>query len=334
VAVTFVDAGEEVGLQTITSSGNGCKAALATLKNLLGEEFQAVESERVLQRVLAAAARTLRESAEPEGPRLAEIVTRVLEAQLQPRCVGTRGVWCEGLGLELSRGSFLETAIGDAVLGPAAAAVDVPRPMPHLPPTRLDLMRAVEAEAKIVFANWLSALPRQGDVDLGPTTQAAQRFREAIIRLWHAPVTFEKEMDVNGRDLVSSATLASRVLSKSRRNLSEAGGPSSLRTRDGWRQVHPAYGAYWRPFDTPDSESILYLAMKFTLDRNKQLQGVTDQRSLCRLGESYGVFEKQPPVKRRLGGGSTLAVLTVDLCREILEEPERELADEAEPVKE
>jgi hypothetical protein len=306
--VTIRDVTGDVGLTTITSTGTGCQAALATLKGHLGDEFNATTAKAVLQKMLADAAQRLRDQPKAEGPTMRQVVEEVLRTQLQPRCRTPKGIWCEGMGRELTRAEFQALAVGDAVIGPASKAVDAPRAEPSLPPERLDMIRALETEAKAAWANWLGSLPKDRDVEMGKDTERAKAFWEAIRAVWVKPQTFERVQDkLIGSEVASNATLISRVMAARAKGLH--------RENTGWQPAHNAYAAWWRVYTAPDGEERVALAMRHELasQMKAELPGVNDQESLTRLGVQFGVVDPNPPVPSVLSHGTEgVAVLSCD----------------------
>jgi hypothetical protein len=305
--------------QLVLSSAPSARKAAARQLGQHGAD--PAEAEKLVTRIIAHAAG--RAARGEEGPTLAKILADRVPPAWGLAFRTDRGAWSEARGCEVTRQDFVSFC-PNWLIDATATAADAPRDGDG----RIDraaLVRQIETELRVVWSDLLSTLGPPDGADLTEQSVAAARFRETVIRIWSTPVTFEKEQDANGRDLVSSATLASRVTHRAR---------SSPGVSDAWHQVHPAYAAYWRRHVTAGGEEIVYLAMRFTLDRHRQLQGVTDQKSLCRLGKLLGSFEKQSPVPDRLTGGDRLAVLTAALSREILETPAGDTPAGQEPVTE
>jgi hypothetical protein len=58
------------------------------------------------------------------------------------------------------------------------------------------------------------------------------------------------------------------------------------------------------------------------------LPGVTDQASLHKIGEMFGVLDPRPPVPRKLSGGKAhLAVLDHEFAMELLGDPEEDAGE-------
>jgi hypothetical protein len=231
-----------------------------------------------------------------------------------------RGAWSEAKGTEVTRADFCGF-LPSWLLDEAALAQDAPRDGSGAI-SRLALLKRVKAELEVLWSNLMQGLPSMAEAGLGEETLAAHRFREALVRLWHATQTWEISRTAdNGKsgEVASAASLVSRVRPKLREQRA-ARTPSR-----GWAKVHPAFSAWWRIHVGEDGEERVLLAMRFELagQIRQVLPGVTDQSSLTTLGTKFGVFEPPPPPVPAFtsGGKDRLAVLARELTTQLMDDP-------------
>jgi hypothetical protein len=230
-----------------------------------------------------------------------------------------RGAWSEARGCEVTRQEFC-AFLPSWLLEEASLAWDAP-PDANGVVLRPALLRAVKAELEVLWTDLVEGLPPMPEADLGSETMAARRFLEALVRLWHAPQTFEFTRTAEGgkaSSVASAATLVSRVRLQRRE---QAGARWPARQR--WIHIHQAYSAWWRLHVVADEEVVL-LAMRWELagQIRQALPGVSDQRSLVILGSRFGAFEEVQGVPGVSSGGQQrLAILARDLTEQLLEEP-------------
>ncbi len=300
----------------LTNAASGRKEPLRVLKQLLGSGIAAADGDAVLTRLLAFAAENLANRKTPDSPTVRQIVADKVPEALQLVCRMARGAWSESRGAEISRADFV-TFVPGWLVEECSAASDAPKDASGRP-LRSDLIRLIQLELSVLWSDLLSTLPAEADADLTENTEKGRAFHQAVVHLWKVPVTWEKQQTATG-DSATRASLVSRVISKQKQADAEQIGRSK------WNHVHSACDAWWRRWVDPEGESLPLLAMRWTLGRQVgiELPGVRDEESLTRLGMQFGVLQKPPPgVPSRLSGGThRLAVLSLDLCRELLEMP-------------
>jgi hypothetical protein len=175
------------------------------------------------------------------------------------------------------------------------------------------MVRAIEMGLRVLWASLVPSLPLQVDADLKGETQAAQRFRASLVRIFSQPTTFEVERGAGTTGAVASrASLVSRVRQKKE-------GHRISGARDRWQQIHQAFAAWWRFVTDEQGEEYVLLALKDALANqvNVTLDGVTSQTSLTILAGRYGVLDTVES-RSRLTGGGRITVLSPDFCRELL----------------
>jgi putative DNA primase/helicase len=268
---------------------------------------------KALAELVGLAARKLAGSKAAEGPTVREVVAgRVAEAlRLTHRT--DRGLWSEAQGQAVVRSEVIGFT-PSWLLDAAAAAADAPR-VEGGDVDRAGLIRAVQMELSVLWADQCASLPRAADADLGADTEAGRRFWEAMVRLWTKTMTFEVMHAAEG-DRAARASLASRV-----RTAVDKLGSNGQRTK--WEEVQKGFAAWWRVHPTGEEvKTLLALRWELVGQVGQELPGVYDQPTLTRLGERYGVLDPDPGVPRQLSGGKArLAVLSPNLTDELLENP-------------
>jgi hypothetical protein len=189
-------------------------------------------------------------------------------------------------------------------------------------PDRLPLIKALQAELGVLWSDLLGRLPATRDVDLSHDTEAARKFRQALILIWTRPQTFEvrKATDGDGKDVAARASLAFRVRYQAREYLEGRAQPLN---REKWRVVQEAFVAWWRPFLTDDGEPRIALAMRWELASQVgvELPGVDDQASLTTLAKGFGCLSLTDTPPARMADGTRLATLAAPLTDELLSRP-------------
>lgn len=306
---------DQLGLST---SMTGRRLVAQQFTQYLGTDKAREQLDAVLGQILADAAQA--PAATAEGQTLRVIVAERVPEAMRFACRTKTGLWSEAVGDDVRRcdlvaftPTWLMEAAGEAVDAPRDEQGGVNRPA---------LLRAIQGELGVLWADLLTSLPREADVDLGRDTERGRQFRQAMIRLWKTPLTWEKQSTASG-DTATRASLASRVLSQFAR--------PRTGNRIAWESVHPACDAWWRPHDVGAGELHPLLALRWTLPGQVgiDLPGVRDEESLTRLGKKFGVIADPPEgVSSRLSGGKhRLAVLTLELCEELLETPNEDPED-------
>jgi hypothetical protein len=287
------------------------------LRKLLGDDTASEQINPVLMEILAWAAERLARREEPSGPTIREIVSGKVPGALQLVCRSDRGLWSEVLGEEIRRCDLVGFT-PDWLVSECSQASDAPRDGNGVA-VRSELIRLVQVELGVVWADLLPTLPPASQADLGKNTKRGRAFRQAVIRLWKLPTTWEKQQTDN-KDTATKASLASRVISQKQK-----GG------RAKWNAIHPACDAWWREWTDAEGELHTLLAMRWTLAAQVgvDLPGVTDEESLTELGMKFGILQKPPEgIPSKLSGGThRVAMLSLDLSRELLEQPAEDPED-------
>jgi hypothetical protein len=261
------------------------------------------------------------------GETVADVVRRLVPAMFQLKYRTERGAWSEARGCDVTYHDFVyfaDTRLMTECAQTADATCDGRGNI-----NRTALRRLIKVELEILWGDIIQNLPTPPDADLAADSTAAARFREALVRLWTAPRTFERRSTEDG-EVAARASLLSRARSQARELL---GGGLLPPGRDRWRPVQEAFAAWWRPILDPVTKRVtLLLAMRWELagQIGVELPGVTSQASLTTLGGRFGVLETSPPVTAALSGGrGRLAVLSLEFARDLLATP---LDDPEEPV--
>jgi hypothetical protein len=319
VPVTAEKAGKVVYPFVISTAASGRAAPARTLAaQFLTDDAEAAgKVDAALIEVLAWADEHLRKAPAAAGPTVREVVKAAVPPEWLLTHRTARGAWSESKQREVSRAEFI-VATPEALLQACGGAADAPRDLSGRP-CRPELLRLVEMELKVLWADLVADLPLERDADLPPTSAAAAAFRGAMIRLWTRTQTFEVvKGTTEAGDVASRSSLVSRVLSQHKKD----GRPGG---RTSWRAVQSAFDAWHRTWVDADGEEHVLLAMRHRLadQVGVTLPGVTDQTSLNDIGKRFGVLQDPPEkVPAVLSGGKVrLAILSLDLTRELLEQP-------------
>ena len=304
----------------VSDANSGCKYAVNAIEHLLdGASVARAEINKVLFDILGEAARRIYSDATPAGPTIAEIVAECVPEHFQFTHRTAKGAWSESRGTEVARSEFC-AHVPASLLDEASTAIDAPRAASGLL-NRHALLYAVKGELEVVWSTLVTTLPNapmKKNGQNGQDTTAARRFREAMIRLWTMPVTWEV---VKGETVADGVNVKSSLISRVRSQRGAA--KQSLRLR--WVPIHPALNAWWRPRRKDDGEEIVYLAMHSNLcsQVKVELPDVRNQGDLTELGKHFGVLEDPPPgvPTKPTGGVTRLVVLSLAVTEELLENP-------------
>ena len=298
-------------IASVDSSRRGPAKTLATLASV-----EVSEADSVLIRLVADAKTRMESQTEPDGPTIHDVVAKRLPASLALTHRTARGVWSEAFSREITRGDFLGQ-LATSLLEACAEAGDGPD-------SRHNLIKAVETELKVVWADLMATLPSEENVDLGEATAAGRRFRAAIIAVWTRPRLLERERTAQGAEVGRSASLVSRIRRPAHEYLD---GVTPVELRERWREIHPAYAAWWRPYSEQDGGQVrIALAMRHDLAGaiGVDLPECNDQASMRRIGERYRCFAGEIATADGMlphmlsGGVHRLAVLSPELVNELI----------------
>jgi putative DNA primase/helicase len=312
--------GCQVDTLTLGQSTNARREASRLLQPHLGDlPPTAEETARVFSAILAAADTALRTPDAPAGPALAQIVRAKVTQALQLRFRTDKGaLWSEAHRREIDRNQLLAFT-PNWLLEAAEGAGDAPRAA-NAAAERAGLLDAVRRELQVLYADLMGTLPVAAAAGLEPGSAAAEIFRGAMRRLWHAPITNERVVLENGDAIILGGSLVTRA--RGRICKGENLDPDAVK---GWEMLHSPYCAWWRPWASPDGEILPRLAMRWelTAQAKVELPGVSNLATLREVGAAFGVIDPNPdpglPVRK--SGGGRLAVLAVDFARELLDDP-------------
>lgn len=324
VAVEGFEGPKRVYIGQITSTDSSRRGPAKTLAKIAGVEPD--EAEALLVQLAADAQTRLEQTPEKSGPTIHDVLVERVPVDLHLTHRTCRGLWSEAQPGEVTRGDFL-AQLPTPLIDACAEAADAPD-------ERRDLLRAVREELAVVWADLMQQLPAEENVDLGEATAAGRRFRTSLIAVWTRPRLLERERTGEGTEVGMSASLVSRI----RRSVRDyQTGNLVVEERERWREIHPAYRAWWRPYaDAENGQVRIALAMRHELAGaiGVELPECHDQATMRRIGERYGCFAEQiatteGPLPSALSGHSPtgperLAVLSPGLVEELLSTPRDE----------
>jgi Bifunctional DNA primase/polymerase, N-terminal len=271
-----------------------------------------VDAEELAGKFLAAAAQLAHVRTTIEGITVRQIVAEKVPPAFRFAYRTDKGAWSEARGCEVTRAEFIAHTPA-SLIESCKSAADF---QGDGAPDDIAVLRAVDAALRITWPTLLSELPRMESAELPRDSEAAKRFRNAIIQLWSRPFAGESITRESGEQVNLRASLRSRVTSQI--NKQQRNRPA------GWVKVHPAYSAWWREHCDEHGETHIYLAMRYELATEGQvaIPGVESQVSLLTTGSKCGAIDSAPPVPRKLSkGAARLAVLTRELTDYLLAEP-------------
>jgi hypothetical protein len=321
---------------TINDSVSGRQNAAGLIAKHLTDEKDIGRIYEVVVAIIAHAVELLSASGGEDELLLADIIVRLVPEKWELAHRTDRGAWSEARGAEVTRSEFI-TYTPTWLLVECYAADDCPRDEKTGDVNRHSLIKAVKIELEVVWSDLMQELPRLVDAqDLNPDSEAAGKFHEAIVKLWTATRTFQVSKTVegtSGESIAARASLVSRVRKQAESYLTAKVRPTK---REKWRPAQEAFHAYWRPYESPDGEILILLAMRWDLTEQIgiDLPGVASQTHLTALGTRFGMIDPYPPATASLSGGKgRLAVLSKSLATELLEVPEEsdDLGDAYEP---
>ncbi len=328
--VRVVDAktGEDLGSFPVTTSPTGLHAAERELMRLLKDARRVYGSDddAALRRTLRSALdrKNLEELARREEaeelrsrPRqwgrdpIVDLVAGHLGATISPAFAGTKGkAWSETQGrtveksdLGVTTALLAKIADGDEFLGKLAAKKGL-----------LALKQLAENALDVAWSDILRTLPDEIGAALGPQSKAAEAVRRQVVRAFHVTETWRKELrkdnDGKDREHIERASAATRTL--------------GLKLGKVWIRVLPGCDVWARI----DSKGRTRWGIRFSFVNGTQLKGsakapvcierACDQAALTRLLKNYGMLDESGDPPDRLTGGGRIAVLSPELCDEIL----------------
>jgi putative DNA primase/helicase len=277
---------------------------------------------QALAEIIGRARRAMTTAPAPTGPTVQEIVRDHVVRTLRIEVQTDKGLWSETYGEVYTRARFISYTTS-ALIDEASVGRDAPRAT-NGEVLRPDVIRMLKVELEVTWADLCATLPFAPEGHLGEDSKAAVKLRQAMIRLWTKPTTFEVNKAENA-DVASRASLITRVRTQAAPYLGT--NPPVPGDREKWRPIHKAFAAWWRPHVYASGEIGVLLAMNYRLVSDigggLELPGITTQADLTRVGAKYGVLTTDEAVNRVADGGRVrLAVLEVSVIEELLDAPE------------
>jgi putative DNA primase/helicase len=312
---------DTVGLSETVSTRKGVIKLLALHAGVADEDADAKRKiEAAIGAVLAWAGEELAASAGAKGVTVHDVVNELIPPMFGfTHRVDRAGAWSEVRKADVLRGDFLASATTTELLARAAEAIDAPRTHAgHV--NRAQLLRAVEAELKVYWADLVKKLPFLNDADLGKDSGPSVVFRAQIGKLLTKLHTFEVLRDKGGcgPEFAERASLLSLVKT-------QWGDPELCAAADkGWVRIRRAVSCWWRLAEGVDGKVHAFVGIRWELASQLQVElpGVHDQASLTRLGTKFGVLEKDPRVTPVLSKGKArLAVVSPEITDELMDDP-------------
>lgn len=332
VTVSVLRGGKLLDQIPLNNSASGRRDATRLLAALLdGEQLAATEISAAFSRIIAEASRRLAAAKQKDSGEgtIADAVAEVIPGYYQfTHRVGKGGAWSESLREDVSLNRYI-SHVPSRLMRVAARAIDAPK-FPDGGVCRPALLRAIQAELTVSWADIYRDLPTIETAEVGADTTAAAAFKAQIIRVFTAPALcrLAKDDDNSAADKDGSpikASLVSRIRHQARAYLDEAHATrKTVESRARWHSVREAYPCWWRPYGSRDGEVRIAIGIRWHRGDTLKLplHSVTDQVSLTTVGARFGLLDPSPPVPVQLSGGKTcLAVLSAELTAELLEKP-------------
>lgn len=311
VPLRVVREGDVVDDFVLSSTDTAREKAARRIASHLPDNAGNLDAGKLISQLIVWA--SARQETQPDRRRskVLEVVQALVPPLLQLTHKTAAGnLWSEARGAEIRREQFL-AAIDVDLLNKVAAAMREPNVDP------LALYPDAEMAMRVLWAGLLKDLPIETQAENNPETAAAQRFRSQLFLLWTMPRTWEKSRTDEG-EVAARTSLAARARERFLKN------KGVLTGRESWKEIQPAFPAWWRPHVQQDNQLVLYLGMRWDLAHaiGVSVSGVCHQESLTTLGQKYGCLDPSPPVSNRLAGeGIRLAVLNRGLTDELLDDP-------------
>jgi hypothetical protein len=218
------------------------------------------------------------------GETMRDIVKRFLDEELAPRCLTADGaIFCDRRG-ELRRADIIACTSNELLKAVEAAA--------NAPPARAALLKAVEAELKVYYADQLSSLPRASEAELTPDSIRGKKFIAALTRV------LTTQTWVQGQQRHQRASIA---------QLAAAAFHLARDTSIGWTPVSPGIYCWWRVRFLPDGQQENYLGIDWKIthhiENRLSLPEVEDQSSLVRILKALQLADPEPPFSAKTDGG-------------------------------
>ena len=254
------------------------------------------------------------ESATPTDPSMYDIALKYMHEEMGLAFVDRHGgLWSKRQGRVFDRNEFTNW-LPPQLLAQIASAADYPEPTP-LNPTKP--IRHLQLTLRPVWTALASTLPTEPHAgQLGPSSKAADAFRQAIYHLWLIPETWMKTDPGQGElGRVERMSLASRV-----RELAHL----AARQPPRWDRVLKGVNAFYR-VEKGEDGPVVWLAMRADLCHGEikgtKVEGVGTQENLSVLMSRYGLADEGtvPDRLREEGRRRRVCVLSRTLCDYLIE---------------
>jgi hypothetical protein len=244
-----------------------------------------------------------------EGEPLRVIVARIVTLDFAPAYRTPGGFFSESRGQEIRRQDFV-TFTPSHLIEAAGSAIDIPR-NDNGDPMRTALLKAVQTELTIMFADLMRTMPPATEAKLMENSAAAGEFRNAVIRVLTTPNCWQLSRE-------DGNTHRASLISRAADQIRAVGGVNETKE---WRQVINAVNLWWRKVATASGELATLLAMRWELFHQMKIMMPTvhDQESFVSLGTRYGVIDPAPPTSSKTQHGTRrIAVLRQEFVAPLL----------------
>jgi hypothetical protein len=322
VSVSIERDRQPIDILSLTSSNSGRSQAAKVIRIHVGDG-QDVAIATAIAKLLVDADQRAKSGPAAGSQTVRQIIHDLVPDEFRFTHRTGRGLWSEARGCEVQRSDFLAYT-PEKLVRVCYAGMDCPRTADGIV-KELDLLRRIIGALQVEWATLCDILPMaEADADnLDEKSEAADRFRHAILKLWHTMITFDVTLakpDTKEALRASKSSLAAKV-----QRLSKEGNVRPT----AWREIQTGYAAYWRREVDNSEMSKIVLGMRLILATQLKLEipGVLNPTNLRRLGTRYRIFADVSSDSYRLADGNRLVVLSDEVTREILWELSPELAD-------
>lgn len=317
VQAKLMKSDESIVLFDVSSTVSSQAAAVKTLAKYIPVDLNPLDLSAAVNRVVVAAGERLCHAEAIEGDKesIRDIVFREVPPKFDLKFRTSDGkLWSEKRRGPVSRQEFLAST--------PASLIDLTQTALDAEANGMQQVRSVREALSVLWATLMETLPLHpaDTTDLGDGSAAAQKFEADVFRVWTAPLLFKSVAVSRGSESgTARASLASLVTEEAESIRMDG----TMPTRPAWLPIRSAVTAWWRPGLDEDGKTVLYLAMRYDLFDNLRIscEWATDQESLKRVGEQWGIFTDNPAVRGRLSDGTRLAVLSAKMVERILASP-------------
>lgn len=311
-----------IDLLQLTSATSGRNQVAKAILALVGPGHD-IEIAQAIAKLLVDAEERLKSAPAGGQKTVRQIVHDLVPDEFRFTHRTGKGVWSESRRCDVPRGEFLAYT-PDKLVRVCMVGIDCPRSDDGVV-KEPELLRLIEVALKIEWATLCDTLPMvEADADdLDQRSEAADRFRQMILKIWHTMITFDITMakpDTKEPQRASKCSLAAKVMRLSK----EAGHKAT-----GWQDVQKGYAAFWRyePVGTTGFKIVLAMRHVLAAQIGVEIPGASNQTALRKLGVRYSVISDTSSVSSRQNDGNRLVVLSDEMTQEILWEPSLEFVD-------